>query len=66
MGQQQQEEEEEEEEERVLGIPDPPHKQPETTRSGTEKCKFFWGGRGVFCIELCSDCATLRQVVSVD
>jgi hypothetical protein len=39
----QQQEEEEEEEERVLGVTDP-HKRPETTRSGTEKCKFFWGG----------------------
>jgi hypothetical protein len=65
MGQQQHEEEEEEEEERVLGVTDP-HKRPETTPSGTEKCNFLGGGRGGFCIDLSSDCATLRQVVSVD
>jgi hypothetical protein len=58
MGQQQQEEEEEEEE-RVMGVTDP-HKRPETTRSGTEKCIFLRGGRGISAL-LCAAIATLSD-----
>jgi hypothetical protein len=60
MGQQQQEEEEEEEEERVLGTTDP-HKRPETTRSGTEKCFFFSGGVGGFSVLICAAIALLSD-----
>jgi hypothetical protein len=56
MGQQQQQQQQQE---RVMGVTDP-HKRPETTRSGTEKCIFLRGDRGISAL-LCAAIAILSD-----